>query len=59
MVGIVDDFRKQKSYFDICHLDRALNFEICFECRLFVIFTFLNVAKFYNFGDSQGIIRVH
>ena len=42
-----------------CHLDRASIVEIGFECQIFLIGIFLTVAKFYNFGHIQGIIRVH
>jgi hypothetical protein len=40
-----------------CHLDRASNVEIGVECQIFVIV--LTVAKLYNLGHIQGIIRVH
>ena len=41
---------------DSCHLDRALNVEIGFECQIFVIVIFFNCGQVLQFGAHS---RVH
>ena len=43
-------FAKHSLMSGSCHLDRALNVEICVECQIFVIAIFCNCALVLQFG---------